>query len=289
MIDLHIHGCFGYSFHRGNIEHNITMANRLKEKGIEWILATLVALPYDRLKKALSAIRGAMEKTEVIRGAYIEGPFINREKLGGIPREYIDSWQLEDFKGLIEEYKDVVKIVTVAPELREADYILEFLKDRGIKVAIGHSLATYEETMRFIEKGADLATHIYNAMREIHHREPGIIGAILESDIPCEIIAEKHHLHPATVKLTYRIKGKESVIPISDATSLAEDTEKERIFGGRRILKKDGACFTEDDKLYGSAILLPTGLDYFVKLGVYESVEDAVSSLKRAIEKIKIL
>lgn len=289
MIDLHIHGCFGYSFHRGDPNHNITIANRLRDKGIDWILATLVALPYHRLRNALNAIRIAMEKTEVIRGAYIEGPFINRERLGGIPKEYVESWQMEDFKRVIEEYKEVIKIVTVAPELKEADYILKFLKDREIKVAIGHSLATYEETMRFIEKGADLATHIYNAMRGFHHREPGIVGAILESNIPCEIITEKHHLHPAVVKLTYRIKGKDSVIPVSDATSLAEDTKEERMFGGRRVIRREGACFTEDGTLYGSAILLPEGLDYLVKLGVYENIEDAVSSLKRAIEKVKIV
>jgi N-acetylglucosamine-6-phosphate deacetylase len=289
MIDLHIHGGFGLSFHRGKVEDNLKIASKLKELGIEWILATIIALPPEKLKKALSAIRDAMKETDVIKGAYIEGPFINHLKTGGIPVEFIKSWDIETFKRVIEEYTDTIKIVTLAPELKESKYLRDFLKDKGIKVAIGHSLATYGETVEFTEKGVDLATHIFNAMREFHHREPGIVGAILESSIPCEIIAEKHHLHPTTTKLVYRIKGKESVIPISDATSLAGYDKKEGIFGGRKIINKDGACFTEDGKLYGSATLLLDGLKHLTDLGVYNSMSEAKNTLMRTIEKLKIL
>lgn len=289
MIDLHIHGAFGYNFHKSSVEEILVMIKKLNEIGVEKVMATLTPIPPEKMKTALKNIEKAMEKNNAIMGVYIEGPFINPHKSGSIPAKYLELWSIERFKAIVDEFSQAIKIVTVAPERKEAYEIQEFLKTRGIKVAIGHSMAKFEEAMKFIERGTDLATHIFNAMGGFHHREPGIVGAALVSNIPCEIIAEKHHLHPEVIKLVYKIKGKESVIPVSDATPLARWDKKETYFGGRKIKNINGGCFTEEGKLYGSAITLPEGIKYFIELGIYKDLKEAREYLKNIIERLVLL
>ena len=202
-----------------------------------------------------------MGEEKCILGAYIEGPFINPEKSGGMRKDFITCWSLKEFKKLIEEFADVIKVITLAPEVPEAERALEVALKNGIKVSIGHTRASYEKCLQFVERGCFSFTHIYNAMEPFHHRNPGPVAAALLSDAFCEIIPEKHHIHPAALKLAYKMK-KDKLIFISDATALSAGGPESMHFSGQMVCAKDGACFNEERRLFGSAITLMEGIKW---------------------------
>lgn len=164
LFDQHVHGGGGYSFASDNVETILKAYGAQEEHGTGYLLATYVTLPYERLRRCLKALREAMKIEKGIIGAYLEGPFINPGKSGGMKTEYITGWNFVDFRRLLEEFADIIKLVVVAPE-RDADLtILKLVKSYGIKVSIGHTTASYEQTLNYIEQGADMVTHIFNAM-----------------------------------------------------------------------------------------------------------------------------
>lgn len=276
LTDIHVHGAKGISFAHKEVDKVLEAYRAQREKGTRFLLATLVSLPEKKLKAALKSIKEAQKEEPAILGAYIEGPFINPEKSGGMRKDYITAWKLKEFLPIIEEFGDVIKIVTVAPERKEAAELAEILHKNGIKVALGHSEARYEECRAF-EKRLSLFTHLFNAMGSFHHRKPGIAGFALESAKLCEIIPEKHHLHEAAIKIAFKAKGKEGIIPVSDGTPLSATNETtEAIFSGKRVRKRDGAVFTEDGRLFGSSITLMEGLKYLVSTGIYRNLQEAV-------------
>ena len=261
VFDPHVHGGGGYSFASRDPEEIVKAYRAHKKHGTTHVLATYVILPFERLALSLKALREAMKEEKGILGAYIEGPFINPEKSGGMRKDYITCWSLEEFKRLIEEFADVIRVITLAPEVPEAERALEIALKNGIKASIGHTRASYEKCMQFIEKGCLSFTHIYNAMEPFHHRNPGPVAAALLSDVFCEIIPEKHHIHPAALKLAYKVK-KDKLIFISDATALSAGGPKSMRFSGQVVHSVDGACLNEEGKLFGSAITLTEGIKW---------------------------
>ncbi len=263
LFDMHVHGGGGYTFASDDPGQVLRAYSAQLASGTAFLLATYVCLPYRRLKRCLCALREAMAEEPGILGAYIEGPFINPEKSGGMRRDYIEGWSISEFMALVEEFGDVISMVVLAPEREEAREAFRVLDANGIKVALGHSLASYEEAMEFVEMGAFCFTHLFNAMGPFHHRDPGIVGAALTCDAYCEVIPEPSHLHPASIKVALRAKG-DRVVFVSDGTPLSSSSKKEAVFGGCRVKKVGGACFREDGRLYGSAISLFEGLSWLV-------------------------
>ena len=275
VCDIHVHGCSGYSFITENPEELTKLSESLRKHGTAYFLATYVVLPPERIKRCLKILRET--RIEGLIGAYIEGPFINPEKSGGMKEKYIYAWDKKNFKNLIEQFADIIKLVVVAPELEEAEYVIDVLRKNEIAIAFGHTKADFEVVMKYVEsETVSLFTHLYNAMGSFHHRKPGVVAAALLSNVPCEIIPQKDHLHPAAIKLAFKVKGKEKIIPISDGTLLSGKGPEEAKFSGVVVRKRNGACISKEGKLFGSAITLIEGLKYLVELGIYKNLKEAV-------------
>ncbi|MCI4627048.1 MAG: hypothetical protein L3V56_13965, partial [Candidatus Magnetoovum sp. WYHC-5] len=178
-------------------------------------------------------------------GVHIEGPFLNPNRCGALNKGAFINPTLDNVKRLIDGYENIIKIITMAPELDGAINIIETLTEKGIIVNMGHSDATYEEAHNAFKAGAKGITHIFNAMRGFHHRQPGIAGfGILDEDVYIEVIADPFHLDIKTIEMIFMVKPADRIILISDSirftnTSVAEkaiiDAEKVLLGGAMSI------------------------------------------------------
>jgi N-acetylglucosamine-6-phosphate deacetylase len=153
-----------------------------------------------------------------IAGVHLEGPFLNPLKAGALDPTSFHKPSEKTWKSLIEGFEDIVKMVTIAPETEGALHLIRTMSDMGIKVNLGHSDATYTEAEKAFHAGAKGITHLFNAMRSIHHREPGLAGfGLMNPDIYVEVIADPFHLHNQTIELIFRVKSHEKIIIVSDS------------------------------------------------------------------------
>ena len=158
-----------------------------------------------------------------ILGVHLEGPFLNPARAGALDRKSFFSAKTSHFRKLVEGFNNVIKIITVAPEINGATSLIRSITDTGVIVSMGHSDATYSETEAGFNAGAKGITHIFNAMRGIHHREPGIAGfGLTNPHVYIEIIADPFHLHPKTIELIFSMKKTEKIIIVSDSIQMAQ-------------------------------------------------------------------
>jgi len=153
-----------------------------------------------------------------IAGVHLEGPFLNPSKVGALDGASFQIPSVKTWRKLLEGFEDIVKIVTIAPELEGSLQLIQTMSNMGIIVALGHSDATYQETERAFHAGATGITHIFNAMRGFHHREPGIAGfGLTNPDIYIELIADPFHLNVQVIELIFKVKNPEKIIIVSDS------------------------------------------------------------------------
>jgi N-acetylglucosamine-6-phosphate deacetylase len=205
---------------------------------------------------------------------HLEGPFLNPSKCGALDRRSLILPTEQNFEKLIEGFKDVVKIITIAPEMKGAFRLIRKIAGRGIIVSMGHSDATYAEAEAGFHAGARGITHIFNAMRGFHHREPGIAEfGLLNPDIFIEVIADPYHLHPKTLELIFKVKDPRKIIIVSDTVKKTKTSGRSkkgifdtsgRLLGGsmtitesaRRLIELGHAknvilkCITENPRMY---------------------------------------
>jgi N-acetylglucosamine-6-phosphate deacetylase len=195
-------------------------------------------------------------KSARIMGVYLEGPFVNPLKCGALNARYCLNPSLHDFRTLTDGYEDIVKIVTVAPELHGSLRLIRKMTDRGILVNMGHSDATYAEAEAGFHAGAGGLTHLFNAMRGFHHREPGIAGfGLMNRELYIEIIADPHHLHEKTIELIFRTKNPERIIIVSDTVR-----NSKRTAGKKPVTDKKG-------KFLGGSMTVAESAERLIKLG----------------------
>lgn len=264
LIDVHIHGSGGKDAMEGTEEALKTISGTIVQYGTTAFLATTMTMERDRISRALDQVRNCM-RLEMpgaqLIGAHLEGPFINALFKGAQNPECIipPEWEL------VRPYADVIKIVTLAPELPGAGELIGRLKESGIAVSMGHSAATYEEAVRGIEAGVSRCTHLFNAMTGVHHRDPGVAGAALAGEIDCELIADGIHVHSALFELIRKAKGADRIILVTDCSEAGGMADGEYSLGGRPIIVKDGAGRLRDGTLAGSVLKLNKGLYNFYK------------------------
>jgi N-acetylglucosamine-6-phosphate deacetylase len=175
------------------------------------------------LSKQRSAATNSKFKTENLKsariaGIHLEGPFLNPSKAGALDGTSFRKPSEKVWKSMIEGFEDVVRIVTIAPELEGSLRLIETISNSGIKVNMGHSDATHEEAEEGFRAGAAGITHLFNAMRGMHHREPGIAGfGLMNPHIYVEVIADPFHLDDRTIELIYKVKDPEKIIIVSDS------------------------------------------------------------------------
>ncbi|MEY2452886.1 MAG: N-acetylgalactosamine-6-phosphate deacetylase [Acidimicrobiaceae bacterium] len=218
---------------------------RLLAQGVTTWCPTLVSAPLDRFAAPLERIGAAAKRDDGtvrpdIAGAHLEGPFLGGAP-GAHPLKYLRAPSLE----WLEQLPDVVRVVTLAPEIDQALDAIRMLAARGVLVSLGHSTATYEETLAAIDAGARLVTHCFNGMGPLHHREPGLIGAALTDDrLTVSLITDLVHVHPAVVSLVFRAKSPGRVALVTDAVAWEGEGDAPRLPDGTLMgstLTADGA------------------------------------------------
>ena len=224
-IDIHTHGIGGYDSRSADVNHILRIAEIQGSCGVLEIVLTIYPSVISVMRENMEIIKKAMEIQDAsitsghakILGVHLEGPFLNPAKCGSLNAATFIEPSEKLFRELIEGYENIVKIITIAPELEGAPGLIKKISAQGIIVGMGHSDATYEEAEKGFHAGAKGITHLFNAMKGFHHRDPGISGfGLLHKDIYIEIIADPYHLHQATLELILRIKKPQRIIIVSD-------------------------------------------------------------------------
>jgi N-acetylglucosamine-6-phosphate deacetylase len=283
FVDVHVHGLGGHDTLDG-AEALARIAARLPQHGVTAFCPTSVACPPDALAEflgAVGALRAAPRPVDArVLGAHLESNFINPEYRGAQPASCLrvpsaeppaaasaDAWDFgaDDILRVIEHHRPDVGIVTLAPELPGGQDLTRSLVASGVRVALGHSAATWEEADNAIAAGACHATHLFNRMPPMTHREPGLAGAVLASDaVAAELIADGHHVHQAFLQMTIAAKGVSRVMAITDGTagSGLPPGSTARL-GGRTITVGDVARL-DDGTMAGSVATMDAVFRYLV-------------------------
>jgi len=286
LIDLHIHGSGGYDTMDGSLEALNKISSVICQRGVTSFLPTTMTMKIELIYNALNTIKKAMniqmEGAKVI-GAHMEGPFICEKYKGAQSATHIIKPAYE----VIKDYLDVIKIITLAPEMDEGhNFIRKIKKESDIVLSIGHSNATYEQAKEAINNGISHATHTFNAMTPLNHREPGIVGAIFINDISCELIADTIHVHPDLFKLLVKIKGIEKLVLITDCIRAGGMGKGVYDLGGQEVVVNDNSARLSNGTLAGSILDLNSAIKNMVKytdLKIYEAITMASLSPAKVI------
>lgn len=284
FIDVHTHGALNEDFSDGNLEGILKMSKHYAKCGVTSFLATTMTLKEDTLTKAMKAIKAFERPSDGAKcaGVHLEGPFVSYAKRGAQAAENLHKPDVEMFKRLNDAVDGQVKLITIAPE---EDGAIPFIEEvsKICTVSLGHTTADYETAMKAYKAGASHATHLYNAMPPLHHRDSGVIGAAFDSGATVELICDGLHIHPSTIRLTHKMFGDRLVI-ISDSLRCAGMPDGEYELGGQPIEMKNGkATLKGTDTLAGSSSNLLQELKNVVSFGV--PLEDALTSLTIAPAK----
>jgi N-acetylglucosamine-6-phosphate deacetylase len=262
FIDVHIHGVNGADVMDATQEALDIMAETLPGEGTTSFLATTMTQGSAEIEKALDNVGNYMDRQQEpgkaeILGIHLEGPFVNAKRAGAQPLEYIVDPNLDVFKKWQTLSKETIKLVTMAPEQPGGLEMVRYLKENGVIASIGHSNATYDEVNEAIEAGVNHVTHLFNQMRGLHHREPGVVGAaFLRDELKAEIITDGIHVRPEMVKLTYNQKGSKGIILITDSMRAKCLKNGHYDLGGQDVTVQGEKACLSDGTLAGSILKL---------------------------------
>ncbi|EAF4915577.1 N-acetylglucosamine-6-phosphate deacetylase [Listeria monocytogenes] len=271
MIDVHIHGAKNYDMMDGSTESIQAVSMACAETGCTSFLVTSVSSSLEDLIQMIRQTKKVIgkEKGAKIAGIHLEGPYLNIEKKGMQNPAHLRHPDLKEMKKIFDEADGLIKMVTIAPELPGGIELIDFLKKRGVVVAIAHSNATYEEAQDAFEKGASHITHCFNAMPAIHHRAPGLVAAALENDsISVQAIVDGVHLHPGIVRLIHKIKGPDKMVLTTDALQAMGVGDGEYIFGGHQVTVTEGVARLQDGTLASSTVTMNKSLRLSNEFGI---------------------
>ena len=265
-IDLHIHGSAGHDVMENTAEALPAVEGLLARHGVTSYYPTTITAPIDSTLRALERLADAIEKREqkaaqeaaraCPAGIHLEGPFISHARRGVHPPENLLKPTLAAFERFWQAARGRIRMMTIAPELDGAVELIAEASRRGVCVSLGHSDADLRTSERGIEAGARHATHTFNAMRPLKHRDPGILGAVLtDSRVSADVIADGVHVDPAMVRLFARAKGPEQTVLITDATAATGMPDGVYRLGSLEVEVRDGRC-TSDGKLAGSILTM---------------------------------
>jgi N-acetylglucosamine-6-phosphate deacetylase len=278
LIDVHTHGNSGADFSDGALAGVEKMAEYLGKNGVTSFAPASMTLPYETLAAAFASARAFVDENRTdcaaLRGIQMEGPFFSEKKKGAQNGAYLRLPDFDAFRKLFEDCGGLVRIVDVAPELEGAcDFIRK--ASRLCTVSIAHTDADYDAAAAGIAAGVTHLTHLYNAMPAIHHRKPGVIAAAAEAEaVSAELISDGQHVHPASVRLAFRIFGAARMVLISDSLRCCGMPDGEYELGGQQVFLKDGIARLADGTIAGSATNLYDCMLRAISFGIPR--EDAV-------------
>lgn len=262
LIDLHIHGYLGYDVCDATEDALYNISNGLLANGVTAFLPTTMTVDMSTIRKCLKLCKDLSQRSNdwdgsIILGCHTEGPFINKDKKGAQNPNFI----LPPDADFVKEFSDVIKMITLAPECDSENFsaIKDISKNTNIIVSIGHTTADYKTAKAGINAGAQHITHLFNAMSALTHREPGVVGAALNSDVSCELIVDNIHINPALYDIVWKLKGRKLCF-ITDCLSAGGLNHGEYTLGGSKIIYKDNICQLEDGTIAGSVLKLNEGV-----------------------------
>jgi N-acetylglucosamine-6-phosphate deacetylase len=264
FVELQINGAYGVDFttDAGTI---VEASARLPEAGVTAFVPTVITSPFDdyprRLAEARQAARAA-RGAEVL-GLHLEGPYLSPKRPGAHDPSLLRPIDVAEMLAWAEP--DIVRIVTLAPELSGAAAAIRALRGRGILVSVGHSNASYEEAMAAFAAGIAWGTHLYNAMSPLGHREPGLMGALLASPVPVGLIADGIHSHPAMVRVAYRCKGAAGIALVTDAMEAMGMAPGAYGLAGRTVVVDGKTARLADGTLAGSILTMDAAVRNMVE------------------------
>ncbi len=264
FFDIHVHGAAGHDAMEGTPEALGCIGSFLATKGVAYFLATTVTAPIGRTLRALEGIANAIdtaneaEKSGAVAsdaplaaqpvGIHLEGPFLSHAKRGVHPAAELQPPSIPLFERMQQAARGHIRLLTVAPELPGALDLIAHATHSGTRVSLGHSDATAAQTRAAIAAGAASATHTFNAMRRLDHREPGIAGVVLDEESLCaELICDGIHVAPEFVRLWLRAKGEERAILVTDGISATGMPDANYMLGELEVTVKNGRCLLTSD------------------------------------------
>ncbi|MGA2020898.1 MAG: N-acetylglucosamine-6-phosphate deacetylase [Candidatus Sulfotelmatobacter sp.] len=291
FVDIHMHGGAGFDVMRASLAELQHLNKFLTTHGVTGYFPTTVAAPLDQTCTALERLADAIEAAQgphpvngneaqaLPLGIHLEGPFLSHKRRGVHPPENLVEPTLEIFERLWQAGRGHVRMITIAPELPGAIEVIAEAARRNVCVSIGHSDATMETARAAVKAGARHATHTFNAMRPLDHREPGILGEALTSEqLSADIIADGIHVAPEVVKLFLRAKGVERAVLITDATAAAGMPDGTYQLGPIQVEVRNGRCTVRgepDGKLAGSVLTMDRAVRNVTRFSHW-SLRDAV-------------
>ena len=279
FFDIHVHGAAGHDVMEGTSQAFSRIGAYLATRGVGHFLATTVTAPVDLTLRALEGIANAIDAAErgntacAARpvGIHLEGPFISHAKRGVHPPADIQPPSIPLFERMRQAARGHIRLMTIAPEMPGALDLIEYATGAGTYVSLGHSDATAGQTRAALAAGAVSATHTFNAMRRLDHREPGIAGVVLDAEaLYAELICDGIHVAPEFVRLWLRAKGGERAILVTDGISATGMPDGNYMLGELQVTVRDGRCLSARDLAAG-----------------VETLAGSVLTMDRAVENVQ--
>ena len=296
-IDLQINGGLGLAFPDLELEDLPKLkqiCDFLWQQGVDGFLPTIVTTAVEKIQRSLSTIARFMtaqedtSSTAKVLGVHLEGPFLNPQKRGAHPEQYLLPLTIENIKRTLGEYSHIVRVITLAPELDTSNSAIAYLRNRDITVSLGHSLATANQAKRAFDRGASMVTHAFNAMPGLHHRQPGLLGeAIVNPNIYCGLIADGHHICPTMLEIILKASDyHKGIFLVSDALSPMGLPDGTYPWDEREIIVTEGTARLPDGTLSGTSLPLLTGVENLVLWGCDpdKAIAMATESPRKAID-----
>jgi N-acetylglucosamine-6-phosphate deacetylase len=277
FIDIHVHGAMGADTMDASLESLRAMARFFAAHGVTSFLPTTVTAPADGIEAALNTVAAALHDhpdCARILGGHVEGPFINPKRCGAQSPEFMRPANPSEYLPWFES--GAVRLITVAPEIDGVMRLIEDARRFDIAVAIGHTDATYAQAQLAFAAVANQCTHTYNAMRGLHHREPGALGAVMANpDVFAQLICDNVHVHPGAMHALYNCKGANRLAVITDAMEATGLGDGEFTLGAHRVFVRNDIARLKNGTLAGSTLTMDAAFRNIISATVCSLAEAA--------------
>lgn len=259
LIDSHVHGAKGCDVMDASHQSLDSMSRYFASLGVTAFVATTVTAPIAKIRAALQQVAKSkllgLSGAELL-GSYLEGPYFTEKNKGAHPTEWFRELSIEELDNWISYSDNQLVTVALAPEKKGAIKAIQYLRKQGIKVMLGHTDASYEQTNAALDAGANGIVHCFNGMRGIHHRDPGTVGAgLTHPESYVEMIADGHHVHPSAIDIAHRCCGSRMTL-ITDAMCAAGMPDGQYSLGEYQVKMNKGVVTTTSGSLAGSTLSL---------------------------------
>ena len=264
FIDIHTHGAVNEDVNNTSVEGLMKIAAFFASQGTTSWLMSILTDEYDSVERAATYFCEYQEKSNKINnllGIHLEGPFLSQDYRGSMPEHLLKTYDATFVPAIQKVSNNKVKYITLAPEVEGICDAISDISDQGVSVSIGHSGATYEVARDAILNGAKSCTHTFNAMGLFHQHYPGMMGAVLESDIYCEAICDGKHLHPGSIRMLIKTMGLDKIVMITDSIMAAGLSDGAYKLGVNDIVVVNGdAKLKKQDVRAGSTLTMKQAL-----------------------------